>query len=338
MSLAAIVKTVGGDLASNGLEAQIPAPGHSKKDRSVSLRLKSDGRVLVHSFGGAQWSEVFDWLRSQGLIDQRNRVTSVAGGSCSNDRDHAPHPPEPNDQERTEVARRIWHGAVPIAGTLAARHFALRHVGEAASQIDPSVVRFRRDTPIAPYHNHPTPYRQPALLAAVRNRSGDLVGVEATYLAPSGRRASNLRANRKTIGPNPPSSAIRLFPAQPSMLVAEGLFTTLSACKYHGRPGWALQSMRNLVTWQPPEGVRDVLIAGDTGPGAKAALTLRDRLLREGLIAKVVLPPAPFGDWNDFDAAFEQARTAAQPDASMRRLLRSVGSVPGFDSLFSPIN
>ena len=50
MSLRPIVQALGGDLYDRGLRANIPAPGHSAADRSVSLLLR-EGRVIVHTFG-----------------------------------------------------------------------------------------------------------------------------------------------------------------------------------------------------------------------------------------------------------------------------------------------
>lgn len=322
MSLRAIVQVVGGELGANGTSALIPAPGHSEADRSVSLRLRPDGRILVNCFSpDTQWADVFDWLSEKGLVDREHKLTATAGGSAPRAIARAP---EPTTRQRLDAARRIWDGGMPIAGTLAARHFALRHVGAAVPLIDPSVARYRPDTLVAPYANHPNPYRHPALLVAIRDQAGELTGLEVTYLNPSGRRAQNLKYSRKMVGGNPPSSALRLMPAQPCMLVAEGVFTTLSACKLLGRPGWALGSMRNLITWEPPEGVRDVLIAGDRGPGEQAAATLKARLIGQGLTASVALPPPPYGDWNDYDAALaEHARTHGPTDA-FRRLIAGV--------------
>ena len=54
MTLHAIVRAVGGDLYQGGARANIPAPGHSRRDRSISLLL-SQGRLVVHGFGGAGW-------------------------------------------------------------------------------------------------------------------------------------------------------------------------------------------------------------------------------------------------------------------------------------------
>ena len=59
MSLRPIVQALGGDLYDRGQRANIPAPGHSAADRSVSLLLK-EGRIIVHTFGDGDWRAVLD--------------------------------------------------------------------------------------------------------------------------------------------------------------------------------------------------------------------------------------------------------------------------------------
>ena len=68
MSLSHIVKALGGELYDGGRRANIPAPGHSSADRSVSLLLEDD-RVVVHTFGDGDWKAVLDHLRDNRLID-----------------------------------------------------------------------------------------------------------------------------------------------------------------------------------------------------------------------------------------------------------------------------
>jgi hypothetical protein len=144
--------------------------------------------------------------------------------------------------------------------------------------------------------------RRPALLAAVRTAEGALTAVEVTYLDRSGRRSALARPSRKIVGVLPPGCAVRLSAAAPEMVVAEGLFTTLSAMKRFALPGWALLSTGNLRRWRPPGEARRLLIAGDRGPdGERSALALRAALLALGLRADVALPPKGFGDWNDLD-------------------------------------
>ena len=68
MSLHAIVVALGGELYHGGARANVPGPGHSADDRSVSLWL-TQGRVLIHSFGGSDWRDVREDLRRRGLVD-----------------------------------------------------------------------------------------------------------------------------------------------------------------------------------------------------------------------------------------------------------------------------
>ena len=72
LSLKSLARGLGGETYAGGRRALVPAPGHGPADRSVSLVL-IDGRVVVHSFGGADWRDVLDDLRAQGWIERFRR-------------------------------------------------------------------------------------------------------------------------------------------------------------------------------------------------------------------------------------------------------------------------
>jgi putative DNA primase/helicase len=291
MSLKTIVQVLGGDLYDRGYRANIPAPGHSPADRSVSLMLR-DGRIIVHTFGDGDWRTVLDHLREHGLVDAHNAPTSVSKGKAR----PALGVVGASDVERLGAARRFWEGGRALAGTLSERHCRLRHIERALP--GPEVVRHNSEAPVSAYGDGRL--RRPALLVAISDADGAFAAVEVTYLAPNGRRAMDLRLSRKTVGTVPPGTAARIDPAATEMLVAEGFFTTLSASECYGLPGWALMSTRNLRSWSAPEGVRSVLIAADRGKdGEASAETLRLRLVRQGVRAQVALPPEPHGDWNE---------------------------------------
>lgn len=146
--------------------------------------------------------------------------------------------------------------------------------------------------------------RRPALMAAISDPAGALSAIEITYLTRDGRRDEKLKLPRKTIGAVPAGSAVRLDPLGPALLVAEGLFTTLSAQARFGLPAWALLSVGNLRRWRPPVSVRSVLIAADRDvAGQAAAAALAEALRSLGVVVRVEAPPAPFGDWNELEAA-----------------------------------
>lgn len=292
MSLRHIVSALGGDLYDGGARANVPYPGHSRADRSLSLLLSGD-RILVTCFGDGDWKEALDHLRGQGLIDAENRPTG-SGASGAN----RPLPIIASNPEKLAAALRIWDGGRAIAGTLAATHIRLRHIGRA--QPGPDTARFNLETPLRAYRCGDRGAHRPALLLAIRDQGGDLAGLEVTYLRAGGYRDDQLRLPRKHIGAVPAGSAVRIDPAAPEMLVAEGFFTTLAASERFGLPAWALLSTRNMRAWIAPEGVTSVLIAGDNGvDGRRSAGVLAVALQAQGLRARSVLPDPPHDDWND---------------------------------------
>lgn len=292
-SLLPLACALGGDVYAGGRRALLPAPGHSRADRSVSLWLK-DGRVVAHSFGAAHWREVLDDLRRRGFIDADNRLTDAGANAPA-----GPTAPEPSRAARAAAAARLWAGGHAMKpDDPAARYLARR--GIAALGAGPCTLRAHSAAPAAVYRWR-GPWR-PALLAAVQDAMGDLAAVEVTYLDGQGRRSRLARPPRKLVGALPAGSAVRLAPAASPMLVGEGVFTTLSAMQRFRLPGWALLSTSNLRRWTPPAGVRHVLIAADRGTdGERSASVLRAALAAGGAFAEIALPPAGYGDWNDLD-------------------------------------
>lgn len=295
VSLFEIVKTLGGDIYDRGRRANVPAPGHSARDRSVSLYLNRSGRVVVHTFGDSDWREILDDLRARNLVDGDNRPTGHFG----------PRPvrPEIGDRERTAAAHRVWDLGRAAAGTLSERHARLRAIGRPLPDL--STMRHGGQTPIAPYR--PQSAAAPALLVAIRDHGGDVTAVEITYLGADARRTRALRLSRKMIGTIPPSSAVRIDPAESEMLVGEGFFTSLSASEWFGLPAWALLSTSNLRSFSPPPQVRKLLIAADRGAdGERSAALLAERVGRAGIAVRVEFPPSPFRDFNDAMLAHER--------------------------------
>lgn len=293
-TLAGIVRALGGDLYAGGRRANVPGPGHGPADRSVSLLL-TRGRVVAHSFAEDDWRDVLADLVARGLIEPDGRLRGGAAGGGKGG-----EPPVLSVRARLDVARRLWDEARPLGATLSARHLERRGVAA-----PPEGLRHHPGVPAAVYAAAGT--RRPALLAAIRDPGGELVGVEVTYIAPNGERA-RLAIPRKTVGLAPSGAAVRLWPAAPRLLVGEGVFSCLSAARRFGLPAWALLSARSLRRWHAPAGVAFVLIAADRGrPGEAAAAELAWNLDGQGVCAEVRLPPRPWQDWNEAEAA-ERAR------------------------------
>ncbi|RAK52619.1 DUF7146 domain-containing protein [Phenylobacterium deserti] len=289
-SLEPIVRALGGDLWAGGLRANVPAPGHGARDRSVSLLLEG-GRVVIHSFGRADWRDVLRDLQARGLVDADGRLAGVSPTGAA-----TMLPPamlSPAGRRRT--AEQLWSEGGALQG-LASRHLAHRSVRTRSA-----ALRFHPAVPAAVYAGRGR--RRPALLARVQAPDGSTCAVEITYLAADGSRAA-LPLARKTVGVLPTGAAVRLDPPGPTLLVAEGVFSALSAGQHFGLPAWALLSAPRLPGWRPPPGVQAVLVAADRGAaGEQAAAGLVRALRADGWRARVRLPPAPFGDWNEAAAA-----------------------------------
>lgn len=280
--LAAIVRTLGGDLYAGGCRANVPGPGHSAADRSVSLMLHG-GRVIAHSFAGDGWRAVLDDLFARSLVDRDGRLLGAGVASAASG---------PSARERRLIAQELWSEARPITGTLSETHLRRRGVTSASL-----ALRHHPGVPAAVYAARGL--RRPALLAAITAPAGELTGVEVTYLAADGERARMALA-RKTIGVRAPGAAVRLDPPAPRMLVGEGVATCLSAAAHFSLPAWALLSTGNLRAWRPPPGVRFVMIAADRGrDGERSARILGAALRVAGVHGAIRWPPAPFGDWNE---------------------------------------
>ena len=291
MSLHRIVAALGGDLYSGGRRANVPAPGHSAQDRSVSLLLTGD-RVLIHGFGRSDWRIIRAHLQDLGFVDDAGRLTG--GGRAGEST------PGPDPRLRLQTAADLWAGRRGMGGGDPAHRYlerrAVQHPGAASN------LGFHPEAPVSVYRPHGRGL--PALIARISDEEDRLTAVELTYLDRNGRLASGLAVSRKTVGQVPAGAAVRLVPTAREMLVGEGVVTTLCAMDRFQLPGWALTAANNLAAWPPPAQVRRVLIAADRGAaGEGAAARLRRRLAIGGLEVRIIVPDPPFGDWNEVAVA-----------------------------------
>ncbi len=93
------------------------------------------------------------------------------------------------------LARRLWARCEPLAGTLAEAYLRRRAIPGPFAGLP---LRFH---PLLPYRLHPdAPFeRHPALVAAVTDASGRLMGVQRTWLDPKGGKAK-VREPRRSLG------------------------------------------------------------------------------------------------------------------------------------------
>ena len=290
-----IVSEIGGDLSHGGTRATCPAPGHSPSDRSMSLLLKTDGQVLINSFSPrTDWLECRRFLEQRGLLASRDTRSHEPAAVPDNTRSFKPDP--------IKLARvdSVWENATPPLKTLAATYLDNR--GLKGTHENSKALRYADKCDHRPYGSKYPPFRfSPALLAEVTDNSETRVGLHITYLDPKTGYRRLDDPTRKIIG-SMRGGAIRLHIAQDTLLVAEGIETALSAGRRFRAPAWSLLSAVNMAKWEPPTGVRKLLIAGDSNQaGQDAAFELARRAASAGITAVPLIVPDEFSDWNEYD-------------------------------------
>ena len=140
----------------------------------------------------------------------------------------------------------------------------------------------------------------PAMLGLVTGPDGKAMSMHRTYL--QGGRKAHVEAPKKLMAGLPISgAAIRLTLVSEVLGIAEGIETALAAAELFEVPVWSCISAQGVESFDPPAGVRGVLIFADNDvnyAGQKAAFSVAHRLVLKGFKVEVCIPPT-VGDWLD---------------------------------------
>jgi len=142
----------------------------------------------------------------------------------------------------------------------------------------------------------------PAMLATYQLADSTAITMHRTFLTRHGNKA-NIENPKKLLPILKPmcGGAIRLFEPENNMIgVAEGIETALAVKQLTNIPCWSTVSSVLMEKFEPPEGIKFVMIMGDrdiTFTGEKAAYTLANRLQIKGFTVEVHIPKQ--GDWLD---------------------------------------
>ena len=289
-----IVSRYDGWLAADKRSGAIPAPGHSRRDRSVSLRLNADGKLLIHCFSDTDWRDVKAMFLQDGAAHPEDFVSrrKRGGGGRRQSTNHRPARPEP--PQSTAHAVNAWSARSAIAGTLAETYLASRGLSHLT---DSGALGFLAAWPMS---QRPRAPQRPCLIARISDLSGSLQGVQATFLF-QGRRGLS---KRRLVYGRQKGFAIHLAAPTDRLLVGEGLESTASAAIRFAAPAWSLLNTANLSVFYAPQGVSDLIIACDNDTGGRAAAEACASLnSARGIRCDIQAPAEPGADWNDADRA-----------------------------------
>lgn len=291
--LRAIAAAVGGTV--NGSGANVAGPGHSRRDRSLSL-YEIGPRILWNSFAGDSNTAIAAHLQACGIeieagpmsaavrrrvarrraaeIAEQTRVQIERASAVWRDG----HAPEPQSPTRTYLARR----GIPASAIAMA-------IGEGALR------------------EHRSERGAVTMLALARNADDKPRAVQMTRLKRDGSGKWG-DPPRFTFGPVKGCAVRLLRPYNGELTICEGVETALAFYALHKIPAWATLGTANLASFTPPPGIKRLWIAADGDPaGRTASEMLFDRLRSR---VRCTLAPAPEGlDWADV-LALERKRSA----------------------------
>jgi putative DNA primase/helicase len=282
MNAGDIAKALGGHggRGAGNYEAPCPVPSHGqgRGDRNHSLSLRDgDKGLLVRCHAGCDPRDVLAEIKRRGLSNGASPPPARV-------------PVDQPDRDRTEYARKLWHEAREISGTLAERY--LREHRCITIALPPS-LRFhpRVKVPRASLWF-------PALIAAVSGNDRRILAVQVTWLDPATAGKANVKPHRRTFGAMD-RGAVRLGMAGDTLGLAEGVETALAACELTGIVTWATLGAARLDRVQIPDGVQWLHIFGDADPaGWATAEAAADRLGRRHQV-RLHWPPDTHKDFND---------------------------------------
>lgn len=202
------------------------------------------------------------------------------------------------------AAIEIWRAALEtgIQGTPAERY--VRDVRAIRAPLAGAALRWHPRAPLSPYDPSKAG-RCGAIVAAITNAAGEVIGSHLTFLKPDGSAKQcfeHLGGDARMVAGDHVGGFIKLGRVRDAVVVGEGWETTLSASEACGLPGLAAINAPNLRAVIFPPAVRRVVIAFDRDPkgiGELSADVLAQKLWAESREVEMFAPPAGFKDWND---------------------------------------
>lgn len=293
-SLSQLARVLGGDVA--GAQVLAPGPGHSHKDRSLSVRLAAsapDGFV-VHSHCGDDWQACRDHVAERlGIrreFEPRRTEPVTAPRRVERPRTE-PIAGDDDTAQRIATALRIWDEALDPRRTVVDAYLRSRGLaiedGMAGGVLRfHSALRFESGT-------------VPGMMGLYRDiRTDEPCGIHRTFLDPQGQKLG-----RKMLG-RAKGVAIKLDgndTVSLGLTIGEGIETVLSGRIAGFRPGWALGSAGAIADFPVLPGVECLTILGetdDTGANERAVRVCAHRWLDAGVEVQVIRPRRR-GDLND---------------------------------------
>ena len=285
-----VARQAGVKLQRAGREMKGCCPFHP--DKTPSFTIYADDRRF-QCFGCGAEGDVLDFVQRAYGVKLLGAIEMLDGGALRElEQQRVVATPK---ADWSKAALSIWNEAVPIIGTPAETYLRSRGI----TMELPQTLRFAR-------LRYPQEQgRRPALIAAVCDPSGDLTGIQRTFLTDDGRKA-DVPEVKLSLG-RVAGGAIRIGPPVASLVVTEGLEDGLTLAQALGRSVWVSAGTSMLPRMELADVTRAVVIGADgDAPGEIAATKAAHAFAAAGRKVRIMRPAPGF---KDFNAELMEARS-----------------------------
>jgi putative DNA primase/helicase len=239
--------------------------------------------------GFALLRNMFGWSFADAARQVDRIVGTVQAGAAVQER---------SEEDKIRALRTVWKASRPVIKGDPVWRYLNRRLGFEAV---PEALRFHPSLRYVDSEGESLG-DFPAMLAKMTYPDGSGASIHRTYLTEAGEKAPVPQPKKIMPGKPLNRAAVRLSGINEYIGIAEGIETALAARIRFGVPVWAAATAGLLQDWEPPAGVKRVLIAGDNDvsyTGQAAAFALARRLVRHGYAVDIQIPQTQGKDWAD---------------------------------------
>jgi putative DNA primase/helicase len=286
MDARTIANALGGDpIGRDSVSA--PGPGHSRADRSLSIKLNSrapDGFV-VFSHAGDDPIACRDYVRERLGLGPWER----GGRNCRTPFTVVDSGQDPEKEKLKRMALRIWSESVNPTGTIVERYLREHRCLELNADIAGSVIRYHAGL----YFDDQT--YLPGMVCLMRDIVTDQPsGIHRTFLD----RKTGEKIDRKMLG-IAKGAAIKLDAASSKLTIGEGVETVLSGRMMGLGPAWALASSGAVGRFPVLKGLTEITILEETDPTSRRDVETCARRYLTARKSVTTIKPTIGKDMND---------------------------------------
>ena len=267
-----------------------PCPMCDGKDRwRWTDHERRGGWVCTHCGRGDGFKFVMLW-KGLTFIEAKELVAAAAG--------HAAVQSEPERDETAlrDAMRAVWAMGRPVTPDCPVGLYLARRI--------PGLKEIPKSIRYVPELRHEKVY-YPAMICKVISADGSsAVNIHRTWLTEDGNKAPIVPVRKVMKGYLPKGCAIRLFPCENVLGIAEGIETALAASYISGLPVWSVISAQNMKDFIAPECVKELVICGDNdlnfvGQSGSYTCASKNAMRSKDLQVTVKIPTGAGADWAD---------------------------------------